>query len=59
VVCTNPIGATGLIRAAEVAIQIQGKGGERQVPDVNLGVSTGFGGNWWTDIIAFGKKKPD
>jgi acetyl-CoA C-acetyltransferase len=59
VVCTNPIGATGLIRAAEVAIQIQGKGGKRQVPDVNLGVSTGFGGNWWTDMIAFGKKKPD
>ena len=46
------------IRAAEVALQIQGKAGERQVPDVNLGVSTGFGGCLWTDTMAYGKKKP-
>jgi len=58
VCCTNPIGATGLIRAAEVVLQIQGKADKRQVPDVKLGVSTGFGGNWWTDLLAFGKKKP-
>jgi len=59
VVATNPIGATGLIRCAEVVLQIQGKAGARQVPDVKLGVATGFGGNWWTDMLAFGKKKPD
>lgn len=58
VVSTNPIGATGLIRCAEVALQIQGKAGERQVPDVELGVATGFGGCYWTDMLAFGKKKP-
>ena len=58
VICSNPIGATGLIRCAEVVLQIQGKAEGRQVPDVKLGVSTGFGGNWWTDMIALGKKKP-
>lgn len=59
VISTNPIGATALIRCAEVALQIQGKAGERQVPDVNLAVATGFGGCWWTDLLAFGRKKPE
>jgi acetyl-CoA C-acetyltransferase len=37
VVSTNAIGATGLHRVAEAAIQIRGEGGERQAPkDVNL-----------------------
>jgi acetyl-CoA C-acetyltransferase len=59
VVSTNPIGATGLIRCAEAALQIQGKAGQRQVPDVNLAIATGFGGCLWTDILAYGKKKPE
>jgi acetyl-CoA C-acetyltransferase len=59
VVSTNPIGATGLIRCAEAALQIQGKAGERQVPDVNLAIATGFGGCLWTDMLAYGKKKPE
>ncbi len=59
VIATNPIGATGLIRCAEVALQVQGKAGERQVPDVRIGVSTGFGGCYWTDMIALGKNKPN
>ena len=58
VMSTNPIGATGLIRCAEIALQIQGKAGDRQVPDVELGVATGFGGCFWTDMLAFGKNKP-
>ncbi len=37
VVSTNAIGATGLIRMAEAAIQIRGDGGERQAPkEINL-----------------------
>ncbi|MFC1823185.1 thiolase family protein [Thermodesulfobacteriota bacterium] len=37
VVSTNAIGATGLIRMSEAAIQIRGDGGEHQAPkDVNL-----------------------
>ncbi len=58
VIACNPIGATGLIRAAEAALQVMGKADQRQVPDVNLAVSTGFGGCFWTDIILHGKKKP-
>ncbi len=59
VVSTNPIGATGLIRCAEAAIQIQGKGGDRQVPDVELALVTGFGGCWWSDALLYSKKKPE
>jgi acetyl-CoA C-acetyltransferase len=59
VVATNPIGATGLIRCAEIALQIQGKAGDRQVPDVNFALATGFGGCYWTDLVAFGSKKPE
>jgi acetyl-CoA C-acetyltransferase len=58
VLSSNPIGATGLIRCAEIAHQIQGKAGARQVPDVQLGLATGFGGCWWSDLILFSKKKP-
>ncbi len=59
VLSSNPIGATGLIRVAECAIQIMGKGGKRQVPDVNLALATGFGGCYWSDVMALGRKKPD
>ena len=59
VIACNPIGATGLIRCAEAALQVMGKAEARQVPDVKLAVSTGFGGCMWTDILLHGLKKPD
>lgn len=59
VISCNPIGATGLIRCAEAAMQVMGKADARQVPDVNFAISTGFGGCWWTDMILHGKKKPN
>lgn len=59
VIACNPIGATGLIRCAEAAMQVMGKAEGRQVPDVNFAVSTGFGGCMWTDMILHGKKKPN
>jgi acetyl-CoA C-acetyltransferase len=59
VIACNPIGATGLIRCAEIALQIMGKADKRQVPDVNLAVSTGFGGCMWSDILLHGRNKPD
>ncbi len=59
VIACNPIGATGLIRCAEAALQVMGKADARQVPDVKLAVSTGFGGCMWTDIILHGKNKPE
>jgi acetyl-CoA C-acetyltransferase len=58
VIACNPIGATGLIRCAEAAMQVMGSAETRQVPDVNIAMSTGFGGCWWSDIILHGKEKP-
>ncbi len=44
VLCTNPIGATAAVRAAEAAIQIMGKGGMRQVPNAETALASGLGG---------------
>jgi len=59
VIACNPIGATGLIRCAEAALQVMGKAGKRQVPDVNMALSSGFGGCMWTDIMLHGANKPN
>jgi len=58
VLSTNPIGATGLLRVGEAAHQIMGKAEKCQVPDVNLALTTGFGGCFWSDVMLLGKKKP-
>jgi acetyl-CoA C-acetyltransferase len=51
VLSTNCIGATALLRVGEVAQQIMGKSEKRQVPDVRLGMATGFGGCFWSDVM--------
>ncbi len=58
VMSTNCIGATALLRTAEAALQIMGKGDKRQVPDVKTALATGFGGCWWSDAIVMSSKKP-
>jgi len=58
VISTNPIGATALIRIGEAAWQIMGKAGDRQVPDVNKALVTGFGGCSWSDIMILGADLP-
>ncbi|MBP1723903.1 MAG: Propanoyl-CoA C-acyltransferase [Deltaproteobacteria bacterium] len=55
VLSTNCIGATAMIRVAEAAIQVMGKGGKRQVPGVNRAIATGFGGSWWSDVMILSK----
>lgn len=55
VICTNPIGATGLIRFAEAALQVMGKADKRQVPNVKTALATGFGGCSWTDLMILGE----
>ncbi len=55
VLSTNCIGATAMIRVAEAAIQIMGKGGKRQVPNVKRAMATGFGGSWWSDVLILSK----
>lgn len=58
VMSTNCIGATALLRTAEAALQIMGKGDKRQVPDVKNALATGFGGCWWSDAIIMSSEKP-
>jgi len=55
VLSTNCIGATAMIRVAEAAIQVMGKGGKRQVPNVKRAMATGFGGSWWSDVMILSK----
>lgn len=56
VICTNCIGATGLLRIGEAALQVMGRAPGRQVPDVNLALATGFGGAYWTDLMLLGRR---
>lgn len=43
--CTNPIAVTGLVRAAEVALQVTGRAEQRQVPGADVGLATAIGGD--------------
>jgi acetyl-CoA C-acetyltransferase len=58
VISTNCIGATGLIRVAEAAMQVSGKAGEHQIDGANLALATGFGGCHWSDVLLLGGSKP-
>jgi len=59
VLSTNAIGATGSQRVAECALQIMGKAEQRQVPGAKMALASGFGGCFWTDLMALGARKPD
>jgi len=50
VISTNCIGATAMIRVAEAAVQLMGKGGARQVEGAKTALATGFGGSFWTEL---------
>ncbi|HOB87214.1 MAG TPA: thiolase family protein, partial [Bacillota bacterium] len=56
VICTNCIGATGLLRIGEAALQVMGRAEGRQVPNVNLALATGFGGAFWSDMMLLGRR---
>lgn len=43
--CTNPIGVTGLVRAADAAAQVMGTAGEMQVDGVRHALATAIGGS--------------
>ena len=43
--CTNPIGVTGLVRAAEAARQVMNRAGAMQVPNVHNALATAIGGS--------------
>ena len=44
VLCTNPIGASGMLRFAEAAMQVRGTAGEHQVDGVRKAVGHAYGG---------------
>lgn len=44
VLSNNGIGASAMIRQAEVALQLMGRAGDRQVPGVEVGLAQGWGG---------------
>lgn len=57
VLSTNCIGATALLRVGELAHQIMGRAGTRQVDGARLGMATGFGGCFWSDALILGADK--
>jgi acetyl-CoA C-acetyltransferase len=59
VVSTNPIGASGVIRVAEAALQIRGEGGERQVhKEVRTALASAWGACHWIVIFLLSKDRP-
>lgn len=44
VLCTNPIGASGLLRVGEAALQVTGRAGNRQIPGAKTALSHAMGG---------------
>ena len=44
VLCSNPIGASGMIRFAEAAIQVMGKAGDHQVDGASKALGHAYGG---------------
>jgi acetyl-CoA C-acetyltransferase len=55
--CTNPIGVTGLVRVVDAAMQVMGKAGAMQVPNVRRAVATAAGGSaQFFAVTALGKE---
>jgi len=44
VLCSNPIGATALVRVAETALQVTGRAGDHQIGGARLAMAHGLGG---------------
>jgi len=44
VLCTNPIGASGMLRFAEAALQVRGQAGAHQVADARTAMGHAYGG---------------
>lgn len=44
VLCSNPIGASGMLRMAEAALQVRGRAGDHQVDGARLAVGHAYGG---------------
>jgi len=58
VLCSNPVGATGVIRVVEAAKQIHRKAGDYQVDGVRQALVTGYGVYAWSDVLVLTGEKP-
>lgn len=58
VLCANPVGATGVIRVAEAAKQLQGKAGAYQVEGARQALVTGYGVYAWSDVLFLSAAQP-
>jgi acetyl-CoA C-acetyltransferase len=57
VLSANPVGASGVIRVAEAAMQVMGRAGAHQVADVRTALATGYGVYAWSDVIILSADK--
>lgn len=59
VLCTNPIGASGMLRFAEAALQVRGQAGEHQVDGAKRALGHAYGGgSQFFAMWIVGKDKP-
>jgi acetyl-CoA C-acetyltransferase len=59
VLCSNPIGASGMLRFAEAAMQVRGQAGEHQVEDARVAFGHAYGGgSQFFAMWVVGKDKP-
>lgn len=54
--CGHPVGATGIKQAVEIAWQLRGEAGERQVKDAQIGLTHNVGGSGATAVVHLYKK---
>ncbi|ODS41988.1 MAG: acetyl-CoA acetyltransferase [Candidatus Altiarchaeales archaeon IMC4] len=52
----HPVGATGIAQAIEVALQLRGEAGKRQVQDAKIGLTHNVGGSGATCVVHILKK---
>ena len=53
VLSTNPIGASGMIRFGEAAMQVRGQAGEHQVDGARLAVGHAYGGASLGEMVQY------
>ena len=49
--CGHPVGATGVKQAVEIAWQLRGQAGKRQVKDAEIGLTHNVGGSGATSVV--------
>ena len=54
----HPIGATGAAQVAEIATQLRGEAGRRQVEDAKVGLTHTLGGNTATVLVSLFGSEP-